>query len=105
LVSWPIPAIRKKLNALFYEFVETGTAKQLGLSSPADLVVTYPTVFSVEPYIGPGLRYWDLTSEGRQWIANLHCQSLPSALKLGMSAIRVYADIGALLKEPLARVS
>jgi hypothetical protein len=50
-----------------------GTAKQLGLSSPADLVVTYPTFFSVEPYIGPALRYWDLTSEGRQWIANLHC--------------------------------
>jgi hypothetical protein len=69
------PRYPQKLNALFYEFVETGTAKQLGLSSPADLVVTYPTFFwkSVEPYVGPALRYLNLTSEGRQWIANLHC--------------------------------
>jgi len=69
------PRYPQKLNALFYEFAETGTAKQLGFSSPADLVATYPTFFwkSVEPYIGPALRYLDLTSEGRQWIANLHC--------------------------------
>ena len=68
------PRYPQKLNALFHEFVETGTAKQLGLSSPADLVVTYPTFFwkSVEPYIGPALSYLNLTSEGRQWIANLH---------------------------------
>ena len=68
------PCYPQKLNALFHEFVETGTAKQLGLSSPADLVVTYPTFFwkSVEPYIGPALSYLNLTSEGRQWIANLH---------------------------------
>lgn len=69
------PRHPQKLNALFHEFVETGTAKRLGLSSPADLVVTYPTFFwkSVEPYIGDALRYLSLTSEGRQWIANLHC--------------------------------
>jgi len=70
------PRYPQKLNALFHEFVETGTAKQLGLSSPADLVVTYPTFFwnSVEPHIGDALRYLSLTSEGRQWVANLNCQ-------------------------------
>lgn len=69
------PRYPQKLNALFHEFVETGTAKQLGLSSPADLVVTYPTFFwnSVEPHIGDALRYLSLTSEGRQWVANLNC--------------------------------
>jgi hypothetical protein len=68
------PRYPQKLNALFHEFVETGTAKQLGLSSPADLVDTYPSFFwkGVEPYIGDALRYLDLTSEGRQWIANLY---------------------------------
>jgi hypothetical protein len=68
------PRYPQKLNALFHEFEETGTAKQLGLSSPADLVESYPTFYwqSVEPYIGDALRYLDLTSEGRQWIANLH---------------------------------
>jgi hypothetical protein len=67
------PRNPQKWNALFYEFEETGTARQLGLSSPADLVATYPTFFwkSVEPYIGPALHYLSLTSEGRQWIANL----------------------------------
>src|SRR6185437_9377532 len=70
----------QKLNALFHEFVETGTAKQLGLSSPADLVVTYPTFFwnSVEPHIGDALRYLSLTSEGRQWVANLNCHVFPT---------------------------
>jgi hypothetical protein len=69
------PRYPQKLNALFYEFEETGTARQLGLSSPADLVATYPNFFwkSVEPYIGPALHYLSLTSEGRQWIANLQC--------------------------------
>ena len=68
------PRYPQKLNALFHEFVETGTAKQLGLSSPADLVDTYPTFFwkGVAPYIGDALRYLNLTSEGRQWIANLY---------------------------------
>jgi hypothetical protein len=68
------PRYPQKLNALFHEFVETGTAKQLGLSSPADLVESYPTFFwkSAEPYIGDALRYLNLTSEGRQWVANLH---------------------------------
>src|SRR5262249_44868831 len=69
------PRYPQKLNALFYEFEETGTARQLGLSSPADLVATYPTFFwnSVEPHIGDALRYLSLTSEGRQWVANLNC--------------------------------
>ena len=68
------PRYPQKLNALFHEFVETGTAKHLGLSNPADLVDSFPTFFwkSVEPYIGDALGYLSLTSEGRQWIANLH---------------------------------
>jgi hypothetical protein len=68
------PRYPQKLNALFHEFVETGTAKQLGLSSPADLVDSYPTFFwkGAAPYIGDALHYLSLTSEGRLWVANLH---------------------------------
>jgi len=68
------PRYPQKLNALFHEFVETGTADQLGLSSPADLVDTYPRFFwaAVEPYIGDGLRYLNVTAEGKQCIANLY---------------------------------
>ena len=69
------PNYPRKLNALFHEFVETGTADRLGLSSPADLVESYPNFFwtAVEPYIADGLRYLNLTSEGKQWVANLSC--------------------------------
>ncbi len=68
------PDYPRKLNALYHEFVETGTAKQLGLSSPADLVETYPSFFwqAVEPYIVDGLRYLSMTSEGKQWVASLY---------------------------------
>ncbi|MDJ0945127.1 MAG: hypothetical protein QNJ30_16785 [Kiloniellales bacterium] len=68
------PRYPQKLTALFHEFAETGTAERLGYSSPADLVEDYPRFYwsSVEPYIGEALRYLDVTSEGKQWIANLY---------------------------------
>lgn len=68
------PRHPQKLHALFYEFSETGVAAQLGLTSPADLVETYPQFFwnAVEPFVGDAINYLNLTSEGRQWIANLH---------------------------------
>lgn len=68
------PYYLRKLNALYYEFLETDSADKLGLKSPADLVEHYPRFFwsSVEPYIGEALRYLQATSEGRQWIANLN---------------------------------
>src|SRR5215213_6149899 len=64
------PNYLRKQTALFYEFVETGTAEKLGLTSPADLADGYVKFFwtTVEPYIGDGLRYLQLTPQGRQWI-------------------------------------
>lgn len=68
------PFYHRKVNALFYEFAETGVNEQLGYRSPADLLDKYPEFFwsSVEPHIGPALRYLELTTEGKQWIANLY---------------------------------
>lgn len=42
--------------------------------TPPDLVDAYPRFFwsTVEPYIGDALRYLNLTSEGKQRIANLY---------------------------------
>lgn len=86
------PRYPQKLNALFHEFVENGTVDQLNLSSPADLVDTYPRFYwaAVEPYIGDALRYLDLTMEGKQWVANLYShvfqfehQKLTSGPQLG----------------------
>jgi HD domain len=68
------PMYAKKVNALFYEFEEIGMNRQLGYSSPADLVDKYPEFFwnSVSMHLDEGIKYLSLTASGRQWIANLH---------------------------------
>ncbi len=68
------PMYPKKANALFFEFEETGQNRQLGYSSPADLIDRYPSFFwnSVSMHIGDGIKLLNLTVSGRQWIANLH---------------------------------
>jgi hypothetical protein len=68
------PHYLRKANALYYEFEEVGMNKQLGYASPADLIDLYPKFYwsSVSPYIQSAIRYLNVTSSGRQWIANLH---------------------------------
>jgi hypothetical protein len=68
------PLYLRRLNALYYEFTETGMADRCGYTGPADMVDKYPGFFwkAVEPYIGDALRYLELTIEGKQWIANLY---------------------------------
>lgn len=68
------PMYARKVNALFYEFEEVGMNKQLGYSSPADLVDKYPEFFwnGVSMHLDEGIKYLNLTVSGRQWIANLH---------------------------------
>jgi hypothetical protein len=69
------PLYPRKLNALYYEFVETGVHEKLGYSSPADLVDHYPQFYwsKIERYISDALRYLEMTMEGKQWIATLYC--------------------------------
>jgi len=68
------PHYLRKANALYYEFEEVGMNKQLGYTSPADLTDLYPQFYwkSVSPHIQSAIRYLNLTSSGRQWIANLY---------------------------------
>ena len=68
------PMYPKKANALYYEFEETGMNRQLGYSSPADLIDKYPPFFwnCISMHIEDGLKLLNLTASGRQWIANLH---------------------------------
>jgi hypothetical protein len=68
------PLYLRRLNALYHEFAENGMAARCGYANPADMVDRYPAFFwkTVEPYIGPALRYLELTIEGKQWIANLY---------------------------------
>lgn len=68
------PMYSRKANALFYEFEEIGMLRQLGYSSPADLIDKYPAFFwnSVSMHVDEGIKFLNLTVSGRQWIANMH---------------------------------
>jgi len=68
------PHYLRKANALYYEFEEVGMNRQLGYTSPADLTDLYPQFYwnSVSSHIQVAIRYLNVTSTGRQWIANLY---------------------------------
>jgi hypothetical protein len=68
------PNYIRKANALYYEFEEVGMNRQLGYDSPADLVERYPQFYfnCVAPHIQTEIRYLNMTSSGRQWIASLY---------------------------------
>ena len=68
------PHYLRKANALYYEFEEVGMNKQLGYASPADLIDHYPQFYwdSISAHIQCAIRYLNVTSSGRQWIANLY---------------------------------
>ena len=68
------PMYSRKANALYTEFEEIGMNRQLGYSSPADIIDKYPAFFwnSVSTHIEDGTKYLNMTVSGRQWIANLH---------------------------------
>src|SRR5215213_5282647 len=67
------PNYLRKTNALFHEFEEVGINRQMGYESPADIVDRYPQFYwnSVAPHIQTEIRYLNMTSSGRQWIASL----------------------------------
>jgi hypothetical protein len=68
------PHYLRKSNALYHEFEETGLNKQFGYESPADLFDKYPQFYwnRVFPHTQDGIRYLNVTSGGRQWIAGLY---------------------------------
>ena len=68
------PNYMRKSNALFHEFEEIGLNKRLGYATPADIVYKFPQFYwtNVAPHIQLAIRYLNVTSRGRQWIANLY---------------------------------
>ena len=68
------PRYLRKANALYHEFEEVGMNKQFGYATPADLVDLYSQFYwnSVSPHVQTAVRYLNVTSSGRQWIANLY---------------------------------
>ena len=68
------PRYLKKIGALYYEFAETGVNKNLGYRHAGDVRQNYAKFYwnVVYPYIKDGLRYLELTQEGKQILANLY---------------------------------
>ncbi|MGV7218082.1 metal-dependent phosphohydrolase [Bradyrhizobium sp. UFLA05-112] len=81
------PNYLRKSNALFYEFEEVGLNKKLGYETPADVVYKYPQFYwnNVAPQIQSAIRYLNITSSGRQWIANLYSNVFRAEREPGLS--------------------
>jgi hypothetical protein len=81
------PHYMRKSNALFYEFEEIGLNKKLGYETPADVVYKYPQFYwqNVAPQIQTAIRYLNVTSSGRQWIANLHSNVFRAEREMNLS--------------------
>jgi hypothetical protein len=81
------PNYIRKSNALYYEFEECGLNRQLSYTSPSDIVERYPRFFygSVAPRIQTAIKYLNVTSGGRQWIANLYSNLFRAEQGVGLS--------------------
>ncbi len=68
------PHYLRKANALYLEFEEIGLNRQLGYTSPADVTDLYPQFYwnSISSHIQDAIRYLNVTSRGRQWVASLY---------------------------------
>ena len=81
------PHFLRKANTLYYEFDEVGLNKQLGFASPADLMDLYPQFYfnSLSAYLQKGIRYLNVTSSGRRWIASLYSNIFRAQRELRLS--------------------
>jgi hypothetical protein len=81
------PNYLRKANALYYEFEEIGLNRQLGYESPSDLVDRYPQLYwnRISPHIQTAIRYLNVTSSGRRWIAGLYSNVFRAERELRLS--------------------
>jgi hypothetical protein len=81
------PNYMRKSNALFHEFEEIGLNKTLGYATPADIVYKFPQFYwaNVAPQIQLAISYLNVTSRGRQWIANLHSNVFRAEREVNLS--------------------
>ena len=61
--------------------------RQLGYESSADLINLYPQFYwkSISPHIQAAIRYLNVTSSGRQWIAGLYSNVFRAERDLSLS--------------------
>jgi hypothetical protein len=85
------PNYMRKANALFHEFEEIDLNKKLGYATPADVIYKYPQFYwkNVAPQIHTAIRYLNVTSSGRQWVANLYSNVFRAERELTQSGPQI----------------
>jgi hypothetical protein len=85
------PNYMRKANALFHEFEEIDLNKKLGYATPADVIYKYPQFYwkNVAPQIQTAIRYLNVTSNGRQWVANLYSNVFRAERELTQSGPQI----------------
>jgi hypothetical protein len=88
------PNYMRKANALFYEFEEIGLNKTLGYETPADIIYKYPQFYwtHVAPQVQMAVHYLNVTSSGRQWIANLYSNVFRAEREINLSGPQMSAS-------------
>ena len=83
----------RKANALFHEFEEIGLNKTLGYNTPADVIYKYPQFYwtHVAPQVQTAIGYLNVTSSGRQWIANLYANVFRAEREVSLSGPQMSA--------------
>jgi hypothetical protein len=81
------PHYLRKANALYHEFEEIGMNKQFGYATPTDVIDLYSKFYwnSISPCVQTAIRYLNVTSTGRQWIANLYSNIFRAERELSLS--------------------
>ena len=72
--SSAIPCTRARPTRSIANSKRSASIGSLGYSSPADIIEKYPSFFwnCVSMHLEDGMKYLNMTTSGRQWIANLH---------------------------------
>jgi hypothetical protein len=85
------PNYMRKANALFHEFEEIDLNRKLGYKTPADVIYKYPQFYwkNVAPQIPAAIRYLNVTSSGRQWVANLYSNVFRAERELTQSGPQI----------------
>jgi len=91
------PSYDIKIPRLYFEFLETGTADNLGYRSAEDLRKSYPSFFYnfVNPNIEQSIKYLNATPEGQKWtsLLNYHVFSQENRAILEQDGVRLLQEI------------
>jgi hypothetical protein len=84
------PHYLQKAYALYYEFEEIGLNRKFGYASAADLIDLYPQFYfdSISAHLQTAIRYLNVTTRGRQWIAGLYSNVFRAEREPSLSSLK-----------------